>query len=548
MRVMFIFKLAVDKFEQNIGNSTIMEKTIALDQRLAELKNRLDQIESAWTVSDHEESLEFFVKYIPALIQAERCSIFVADPGTEKIWLKYGSGLGQEKIEAPREGSIVGESISNACVIIENNLMEKNGFHNISDMKTQFLTRNIICVPINSLVEGNRIGAIEVLNKKDGRDFDNSDIQLLQKIEKYLALALETSVVNTRLKRISNQISNNIDYLSRERIGDITFIANSPSMRKLIDTVSRVSRVPVNVLITGESGTGKEVIARLIHNSSERCNGRFVAVNCSSIPENLMESEFFGHAKGAFTGAISNRAGRFEEADKGSLFLDEVGEMPLMIQPKFLRVLQENEGSRIGSNTLDQYDFRLINATCQDLKQSVKEGTFREDLYFRLFSVEIHIPPLRERVEDIIPIALMFASKISRRFKRKIAGFDKETLKLFEQFPWPGNVRQLIHEIERLIALTPEGELLSIDNCSAQIQDFKDGKADSHLEAFTPSVDASIDISSGLKNYLENTEKIFIKKVLENCGNNKTKTAEALGISRQALYKKMRQFALGHNA
>ena len=182
------------------------------------------------------------------------------------------------------------------------------------------------------------------------------------------------------------------------------------------------------------------------------------------------------------------------------------------------------------------------------MKQSVKEGTFREDLYFRLFSVEIHIPPLRERVEDIIPIALMFVSKISRRFKRKIAGFDKETLKLFEQFPWPGNVRQLIHEIERLIALTPEGELLSIDNCSAQIQDFRDGKADSHLEAFNPSVDASIDISSGLKNYLENTEKIFIKKVLENCGNNKTKTAEALGISRQALYKKMKQFALGHNA
>ncbi|SLM29348.1 putative Sigma54 specific transcriptional regulator, Fis family [Desulfamplus magnetovallimortis] len=537
-----------------------MEKTIALNQRLSDLKNRLDQIESAWTITDHEVTLEFFVKHIPELVRAERCSIFVAEPGMEKIWLKYGSGLEHQKIEAPREGSIVGESISNGTVLIENNLASRNGFHNISDMKTQFVTRNIICIPINSLVGGERIGAIEVLNKKDGKNFDNEDLQLLLTIEKYLALALESSVINNRLKSISNQISNNIDYLNQESIGNVTFIAKSASMRKLLDTVSRVSRVPVNVLITGESGTGKEVIARLIHNSSERYNGRFVPVNCSSIPENLMESEFFGHTKGAFTGAIANRAGRFEEANKGSLFLDEIGEMPLMIQPKFLRVLQENEGSRIGSNTIEQYDFRLISATCRDLKQLVDEGVFREDLYFRLFSVEIHIPPLRERTDDIIPLALMFSSRISTRFKRKTAGFDKETLKLFERFPWPGNVRQLIHEIERLIALTPEGENLSIENCSSHIQEFREGN---YNDTFCSSVSSSlishsaicasqdnnlVNTSLNLKDFVEKSEKLYIEKILEECGNNKTKTAEALGISRQALYKKMNQFALSENA
>ena len=523
-----------------------MEKTIALNQRLSELKNRLDQIDSAWTVTDHEKSLEFFVTHIPTLLQAERCSIFVSEPGSEKIWLKYGSGLGQEKIEAPREGSIVGESISKGVVVVENRLIEKSGFHTISDVKTQFLTRNILCVPINSLVGGERIGAIEVLNKKSSKDFDDEDVQLLLTIEKSLALALESSVVNSKLKRISTEISNNIDYLTQEKIGDVTFIANSHSMRQLLDTVSRISKVPVNVLITGESGTGKEVIARLIHNGSERYKGRFVAVNCSAIPENLMESEFFGHTKGAFTGAISNRAGRFEEASGGSLFLDEIGEMPMVIQPKFLRVLQENEGSRIGSNTLDKYDFRLISATCRDLKELVEEGMFREDLYFRLFSVEIHIPPLRERVEDIIPMALMFSSRISKRFKRSVAGFHKETLKLFEQFPWPGNVRQLIHEIERLIALTSEGELLSIDNCSAAIQQFNEGKWNGDDALSDELVDgrheSHLDISVGLKNYLESAEKNFIRKVLHNCGNNKTKTAEFLGISRQALYKKINQF------
>lgn len=529
----------------------MMEKTIALNQRLVELKNRLDQIDSAWTVSDHEKNLKFFVTHIPTLLKAERCSIFVAEPGSDKIWLKYGSGLGQEKIEAPREGSIVGESISKGGVVVENRLGEKNGFHTISDVQTRFLTRNILCVPITSLVSGERIGAIEVLNKKNGDDFDEPDVQLLLTIEKSLALALESSVVNGKLKRISTEISNSIDYLNQERMGDVTFIANSRPMRQLLDTVSRISKVPVNVLITGESGTGKEVISRLIHNGSERYKGRFVAVNCSAIPENLMESEFFGHAKGAFTGAISNRAGRFEEATGGSLFLDEIGEMPMVIQPKFLRVLQESEGSRIGSNSLEKYDFRLISATCRDLKELVNEGDFREDLYFRLFSVELHIPPLRERVDDIIPMALMFSSRISKRFKRTVAGFDKETLKLFERFPWPGNVRQLIHEIERLIALTPEGELLSIDNCSEPIQQFREGRWDgegagaciSDMEnGADPTLNRPVDLSVGLKAYLDAAEQRFIQKVLENCGNNKTKTAEFLGISRQALYKKMNQF------
>lgn len=513
-----------------------MDKSIALNQRLSELKNRLDQIQAAWTISDHEEILEFFVKYIPELVEAERCSIFVADYGSDKIWLKHGTGLKrQQKIEPPQKNSIVGTSISTGEVVIENNLLAKEGYHKIAARKTKFLARNIICVPINSLVEGKRIGAIQVLNKNHNTVFDDEDTILLKKIEKYLALALENTILNTELKSISNHISNNIDFLKKERIGNITFIANSPEMRKLLDMVIRISSVPVNVLITGESGTGKEIISRLIHNNSERANGRFVPVNCSSIPENLMESEFFGHSKGAFTGAIASRAGRFEEATGGSLFLDEIGDMPQIIQPKFLRVLQENEGSRIGANEIRKYDFRLISATCMDLKKKMEEGLFREDLFFRLFSVEIHIPPLRERREDIIPLALMFGVQISEKFNRKFPGFDKECLKMFENYFWPGNIRQLIHEIERMIALTPAGELLSMDKCSNEVQ----AASNSSSKISCEEIALNENQPKSLKNFLKNSETKYIKKILELTNNNKTKSSKLLGISRQALYKKM---------
>ena len=505
------------------------------DSRLSSLNYRLEQIHSAWTIKDYEESIRFFVEYIPKLLNAERCSIFVADSKSNIIWLKYGSQLSQQEIEAPQRGSIVGKSVSKNKIIIENQLKEKDGFHTIIDQHTDFQTKSIICVPIESLVEGRAIGAIQVLNKQDKRGFSKSDATILLKIEKYLALALENSLLTVELKSISNRLSNNIEYLTGERLDNVTFIAHSQKMKQIIETVNKVCKVPVNVLITGESGTGKEVVSRLLHQNSDRCDERFVAVNCSAIPENLMESEFFGHKKGAFTGAVSDQAGRFEQAYKGTLFLDEIADMSKVIQPKFLRVLQENEGQRVGSNKILKYNFRLISATSKDLKQEIKEGAFREDLYFRIFSVEINIPPLRERKEDIIPLALMFERQVSKRFKTKKYGFDKETLKIFEKYPWPGNVRQLHHEIERLIALTPEGDPLSIENCSDEIRSFKTSETTVKTDKGTGFAFDSLQECKDL------TEREHITSVLKKENNNKSSAAKALGISRQALYKKMKR-------
>jgi transcriptional regulator with PAS, ATPase and Fis domain len=255
----------------------------------------------------------------------------------------------------------------------------------------------------------------------------------------------------------------------------------------------------------------------MIHAGSDRKDKPFVAVNCAAIPENLMESEFFGYEKGAFTGAIASKGGRFEEADGGTLFLDEIGDMPLAIQPKFLRALQEGEGSRLGSSKPVRYDLRIISASNKDLRQEVENGRFREDLFYRLFSVEITIPPLRERKEDIVPLTLFFMNKVSSRFNKNVKGFAPELLALFEAYPWPGNVRQLLHEVEHMMALVPEGELLSLKHCSQELQK---GRS---LRSLPVSKSQS---SLSLPDRIEELEITCIGDALQRTGGNKLQAAK----------------------
>ncbi|MFC1815432.1 sigma-54 interaction domain-containing protein, partial [Thermodesulfobacteriota bacterium] len=289
---------------------------------------------------------------------------------------------------------------------------------------------------------------------------------------------------------------------------------------------------PVNVLIQGENGTGKELIARMCHEGSDRRDGSFVAINCSTIPENLMESEFFGYAKGAFTGAVQSRKGRFEEAHGGTLFLDEVADMPLSIQPKFLRVIQEMEGSRLGSNKLIKYNFRVLCASNKDIRVLLKNGAFREDLFFRLFSVDIHLPPLRERKEDIVPLSMAFLDDICKLFKKTVEGFSSDILNLFENYRWPGNIRQLRNEIERLVALTPPGEFILPNKCSEELI----------------SADQGIPLSSvngSLPDQVKELEINLISKALKETNDNRLKAAKLLGITRQGLYKKLKRYGTG---
>jgi transcriptional regulator with GAF, ATPase, and Fis domain len=514
-----------------------MGATSEVYKRLGILQARLEQLNLAWTHTDHENLVKFLVDYLPKMLNAQRCSIFLFDPDSEKIWVKYGTGIVEKQIEAPRKGSFVGRTISSGIPIIKNDLDKEDGFHSLTDQETHFATLNMICSPIDSLVGNECVGAIQVLNKYDAGGFDDADDLFLKRIIKYLSFALENARLNREIISISNRLYHDIETLKQKQSADQRLVAKSPNMQKLVDTVRKVSRYPINMHVCGESGSGKEVIARLIHDKSIFTSGAFVAVNCSSIPEHLMESEFFGHEKGAFTGAVGSRPGRFEEAENGTLFLDEVGDMPLSIQPKFLRAIQEMEGIRIGSNMVRKYNFRIISASGKSLRKEVDAKRFREDLLFRLFALEVHIPPLRERKEDIIPLAMLFLDDTCRRFQKKVSGFSKPVLEYFEKHLWPGNVRQLQREVERLVALTPDGCQMRLSDCSADPQRQETTPCAGETN-FLPGMNLTEN-----KNHLE---KNLIIKALGQTNGSKAQAAKLLGITRQGLHYKIKAYDIHH--
>jgi len=345
-----------------------------------------------------------------------------------------------------------------------------------------------------------------------------------------LKARIRTCLENKLLKDLSEALE------LRNLKEEVQLVAESRAMQQVLGTMRSVSRNPVNVLIQGESGTGKEVIARMIHQYSDRKAKPFVAVNCASIPENLMESEFFGYEKGAFTGAITSRGGYFEEASGGTLFLDEIGDMPHVIQPKFLRVIQECEGNRLGSAKPVHYDLRIISASNKDLRQEVATGRFREDLFYRIFSVEISIPPLRERRVDIVPLTLFFMNKVGKRFNKKLAGPSPELLSLFEEYPWPGNVRQLLHEVEHMVALTPEGQRISLKHCSEELRKGRSARALAMVESTR---------GLSLAERVNELEITSIKEALRRTRGNKLQASKLLGITRQGLDKKLKRYKIG---
>ncbi len=503
-----------------------------LNRTLNELRLRLDYVNRAWSVDNYEAMLGFYVDSVPKLVEAERCAIFIVDPVAQRLLSKIGTGLGEGDIEAPLEGSVVGEAVSAGEVIIRNNILTTPGFHRQADAKTGNQTRDLVCAPIKSLAGGRVTGALEAMNKTHGLGFSAEDGRLLQQIADYLSKALDSILLNDEILSLSRQVDREVAQFSSTYLGDVPFIAESAAMRKVLELVQMVTATPVNVVIQGENGTGKEVIARMIHEGGERHQSPFIAVNCAAIPETLMESEFFGYEKGAFTGAVSSRRGRFEEADGGTLFLDEVVDLPLKVQAKFLRAIQEGEGTRLGSNSNRHYDLRIISASNQDLKRSVETGGFREDLYYRLFSVEITVPALRHRAEDIAPMVSAFVDDVSRRFNKSVGGISPELVTVFESYAWPGNVRQLRREIERLIALTPEGEPLLPARCSEELQNVTGGS----------SIGAADSLH--LPERVRSLEIRLIKEALRRSGGNRGQAAILLNITRQGLHKKIKRYEL----
>lgn len=299
----------------------------------------------------------------------------------------------------------------------------------------------------------------------------------------------------------------------------------SSAMRGLVDLARRVARADSNILITGESGVGKECLARFIHRASARASGPFIPVNCGALSETLAESELFGHVRGAFTGAFQDRAGLFEAANGGTLLLDEVGDVPLPMQVKLLRVIQEREVRRLGENRQRHVDVRLIAATNRNLQDDVDQRRFRVDLYFRLNVVELHVPPLRERPDDLRGLAGMLQTRIATRMHRAIGGYTDAALNCLLQYAWPGNIRELENAIERACALAT-GLLIDVDDLPNTLRT-------------CPSV---VGASPGVRP-LYDVEREYILSVLQRNGGNKLHTAEQLRINTTTLFRKLKRYA-----
>ncbi|HVV50726.1 MAG TPA: sigma-54 dependent transcriptional regulator [Polyangia bacterium] len=315
----------------------------------------------------------------------------------------------------------------------------------------------------------------------------------------------------------------------------VALIGESKALREVIESVERIAGNDSSVLITGESGTGKEVVARLLHSSSPRVGRPFVAVNCGAIPEALIESELFGHAKGAFTGATEARAGKFVQADRGTLFLDEIGELKLELQVKLLRVLQEREVTPVGEANPRRVDVRIIAATNRNLEEMVKEGKFRQDLYFRLDVIPLKLPALRDRPEDIPVLAAYFLEGLNRRLGRKVA-FSEDALTLMQLYDWPGNVREMANLVERLVVMS-RGEVIGGNDLPARMRavDGSGGLADASAALTRGAID--------LQATMEGIERVLIEQALRQTDGNKSRAAELLGLSRTTLLDKMKRLA-----
>ncbi len=404
--------------------------------------------------------------------------------------------------------------LSTDVVITDLKLPSMNGMDFIKRIK-----KNNPALPIILMTsEGSLETAVEAI-ENGAYDFVLKPLhtpQLLISVQRALYLN-EVQSENTQLKSIFN-----------EELGISGVIGRSQGFKKAIELAKRVASSQSNILITGESGSGKEVIAKAIHELGDKKDGPFIAINCSAIPENLLESELFGHAKGSFTGASDKKIGLFEEANKGTLFLDEIGDLSLPLQAKLLRVLQERKVKRIGENHYRDFSARIICATHKDLKKEVAQGNFREDLFFRLNVIPIYIPPLRERKEDILPLSEYFLKKFASMNNSNVKGFSKEAIKKLEINEWKGNVRELENAIERAVVLSVSDIIQPEDLPSS--------------ENFTNEQKSELSfVETSKVMTLDELSKKYIRLVFDKNNGAKEQTAKELGIDRKTLYRKLKE-------
>ena len=378
------------------------------------------------------------------------------------------------------------------------------------------------------------IGLIQADNRASAGMFVEGDLEVVLLLAAQASLAIDNATLVQRLRVAEERARGENVYLKRkqEKIKFDNIIGDSPAMKAVLNQLEKVIDTRATVCIEGETGTGKELIAAGVHHQSQRADKMFVAQNCAALPENLLESELFGHKRGAFTSADSDKKGLFEIADGGTLFLDEMGEMPMTLQAKLLRVLQEGTIRAVGATSEKQVDVRIICATNKDLAAEVEKGRFRQDLYYRLMVFPIKLPPLRERREDIPTLGSHFLKRYSEEYRMELPGFTQDALDALSAYNWPGNIRELENEIQRLVIQAEPGHWIEITDLSPRLR-----KIEGTVTRIAPK-------QGTLKEMMEQVERWLLTEALRDHGGNKTKTAVTLGITREGLHKKLAKFGV----
>ena len=413
----------------------------------------------------------------------------------------------------PEEGIKLLETGNYDAMLLDIQMPGINGFEILQKINEKKIDITAIIISafsnLENAVKATKMGAFDFIEKPIDRD--------------KLLISVRNAVSKTGLIKENKKL--------KEEIVQSEIIGSSAPLKSILDTALRVAPTDARILITGENGTGKELIARAIHRQSKRADKELVEVNCAAIPNELIESELFGHEKGAFTGATNSRIGKFEQANGGTLFLDEIGDMSLNAQAKVLRAIEDSKIEKVGSNKKIEVDVRIITATNKDLKEEIENGNFREDLYHRLNVIPIHVPSLRERKEDIPQLIEHFSNEICRKNKFTNKLFTKEAIESLSKLEWRGNVRELKNFIERIVIMNPKTEIDAEDIYSL-------------LPTNDKKMDSILDVSNSFQDFKEKAERAFIKKQLDANSWNISKTAEALEIQRSHLYGKIKKYQL----
>ena len=518
-----------DRFDGLAAALGVALQQLEVRQREQRRVRRLEailEIAGQWNQNLETESLlQQMAEASTRLLGAERASIFLWDRPHRMLVGRPALGVDGGELRIPDDAGIVGQVVQTGEPRRVDAETRQDGINRQVDQQLGYRTRTLLCVPLRGR-RGQILGAFEMVNKRDG-NFTADDEAGLTELAGHAAIALENSQQHEQLLASRKQ-------MVQQAAEEVQLIGETAVIRQLRSTIERVAPTDLALLVLGENGTGKEVVSRMVHYLSPRRDEPFIPVNCAALTETLLESELFGHEKGAFTDAHEARAGKFEAASGGTLFLDEIGDLSLSGQAKLLRVLEDKVVVRVGGTVPIPTDTRVIAATNQDLTEMVRQRRFREDLFFRLHVVTLQMPPLRERVDDIVLLAEHFLQDFASRAHRRCPRLTAAAIKRLRQHHWPGNVRELRNLMERLAYLLPG------DVVDAADLDFilLSGPGD-------PLSRISLELT--LADATRHFQTEYIRKQIESAGGNMSDAARRLGLHRSNLYRKMRQLEMPTN-